>query len=302
MNTVLTHSDGLVSDYRKKDSNGNLVIESSFEGGKLVSSATSRYATYPLRFLFRSQDVLEVSRELDSKKSSNCIWVYVITFGGGFVCGDQVCFQVCVKENATCVLSTQASTKVYKSRIKDDTTSAVQEISLDIQENSFVCCLPDPVQCFRDARYKQVQNINMAHSANLIFVDWVTAGRLNRERWDFISFQSATTVRRDKKVVCFENVFLESRYGLSLRKQMGAINCVASVIAIGPDILELMKKEDTCRKFQDFEGVMATIGKINDGTGFVIRLAATTTEAIQLCLKENLAFLASRIGTIPYEH
>lgn len=41
-----------------------------------------------------------------------CQWLYIITFGGGLVEGDNVAVDVKVGENCTVVVTTQASTKV----------------------------------------------------------------------------------------------------------------------------------------------------------------------------------------------
>ena len=42
----------------------------------------------------------------------SCQWLYIITFGGGLVEGDNVCVDVKVGELSTVVVTTQASTKV----------------------------------------------------------------------------------------------------------------------------------------------------------------------------------------------
>lgn len=43
----------------------------------------------------------------------SCQWLYIITFGGGLVEGDNVAVDIKVGENCTVVATTQASTKVY---------------------------------------------------------------------------------------------------------------------------------------------------------------------------------------------
>ena len=43
---------------------------------------------------------------------SSCQWLYIITFGGGLVEGDNVAVDIKVGENCTAVATTQASTKV----------------------------------------------------------------------------------------------------------------------------------------------------------------------------------------------
>lgn len=48
----------------------------------------------------------------------SCQWLYIITFGGGLVEGDNVCVDVKVGELSTVVVTTQASTKVGYTVIK----------------------------------------------------------------------------------------------------------------------------------------------------------------------------------------
>ena len=49
---------------------------------------------------------------------SSCQWLYIITFGGGLVEGDNVSVDVKVGEHCTVVVTTQASTKVCNFIIK----------------------------------------------------------------------------------------------------------------------------------------------------------------------------------------
>jgi len=46
----------------------------------------------------------------------SCQWLYIITFGGGLVEGDNVAVDVKVEEQCTVVVTTQASTKVTETK------------------------------------------------------------------------------------------------------------------------------------------------------------------------------------------
>src|SRR4051812_41663350 len=52
---------------------------------------------------------------LTLQHASGSCWVYAATLGGGFVGGDAIAMTIEVNEDAIALLTTQASTKVYRS-------------------------------------------------------------------------------------------------------------------------------------------------------------------------------------------
>ncbi|XP_020551666.1 urease accessory protein D isoform X3 [Sesamum indicum] len=83
------------------------------ERGKLVvervegrSTLTRCFSKYPFKFI--------VPNKAGSSKA-DAVWIYTITYGGGVVSGDSMACDVTVGDGATAVLTTQSSTKVYKS-------------------------------------------------------------------------------------------------------------------------------------------------------------------------------------------
>ena len=70
--------------------------------------------------LFSSQLFLNICLQLKllvpgfASSVPTCQWLYVITFGGGLVKGDDVSLDVKVGEHCTVVVTTQASTKVIE--------------------------------------------------------------------------------------------------------------------------------------------------------------------------------------------
>lgn len=68
------------------------------------------YQSQLLSSLFLSQLKLLVPGLASSVPT--CQWLYIITFGGGLVEGDNVAVDVKVGEHCTVVVTTQASTKV----------------------------------------------------------------------------------------------------------------------------------------------------------------------------------------------
>ncbi|GER45367.1 urease accessory protein ureD [Striga asiatica] len=82
---------------------GKLVVEKVF--GK--STLTRCFSKYPLKFISPNK--------VGPSQITDAVWIYTITYGGGIVSGDSIAFEVTVGDGCTAVLTTQSSTKVYKS-------------------------------------------------------------------------------------------------------------------------------------------------------------------------------------------
>src|SRR6185436_20614305 len=66
-------------------------------------------------------------------------WVYAATLGGGLVGGDRIRMTIDVGADARALLTTQASTKVYRSL-----RPASQHISARIADDALLAVVPDP--------------------------------------------------------------------------------------------------------------------------------------------------------------
>ena len=116
---------------------------------------------------------------LNPRNAGPSAWVYLATYGGGLLGGDAVSIDVSVGPGAHALVSTQASTKVYRSE-----RGASQRLHAQADDGSLLVLLPDPVTCFAGSRYTQEQHVRMHAGASLVLVDWLTAGRVGSgERW-----------------------------------------------------------------------------------------------------------------------
>lgn len=83
-------------------SDGKVVVEKVGE----KSSVTRCFSKYPLKFI--------IPRKVGPSKT-DAVWIYSLTYGGGVVSGDSISCEFTIGDACTTVLTTQASTKVYKS-------------------------------------------------------------------------------------------------------------------------------------------------------------------------------------------
>src|SRR5262249_30178790 len=144
---------------------------------------------------------------------------------GGLVDGDRLVLDLDVGEDATAFVSTQASTKVYRSRRG---TSA--RMHATVAEGGLLVSVPDPVVCFADSRFEQQQTFDLAGDAGLVAVDWVSTGRRESgERCSFAHYCSRLAVRIDRRLVMYDAIALRQEDG-DLAIRLGRFDVLATAV------------------------------------------------------------------------
>ena len=119
--------------------------------------------------------------------------VVLSSYGGGLVAGDIIRLRVAVQAGAQLVLSTQASTRIFRSI---DGAVAEQHTVGAVGENALAVVFPDPVVPQAASRYRQSQEWHLQPTALLLLIDWFHSGRMDQgERFAFTSFHSELRVR-----------------------------------------------------------------------------------------------------------
>lgn len=142
----------------------------------------------------------------DKDKTPAC---FIVGLGGGYVEGEKYKYSIDIKKGAAAVLTTQASTKVYKC-VHDITT--MQETSIHLGEGSILEYVTDSVILYKDAIYKQINDIHMDKGATLIYSDGITSGW--SPEGDVFSYKSAilkTNVYVDGRHVLLDNLYVNPR-------------------------------------------------------------------------------------------
>ena len=236
-------------------------------------------------------------RLLHPKNSGSAAWVYAATYGGGLVGGDTISLDARVGAGAAAMISTQASTKVYRSE-----RAAGQCLRAHAENDSLLVLLPDPVTPFAESSYSQEQHIDLADGASLVAVDWMTAGRISfGERWRFTSYESRTWIRRNSRVILHDAMLLSPDDG-DLAARMGRFNCFAWAVAIGPAV-----RASAARLAGSLGGtavprrseVLLSVAPLDD-EGVLLRVAGTSAQQVGGVLKQHLNFVPSLIGDDPW--
>ena len=160
-------------------------------------------------------------------------WVYAATLGGGLVGGDDIQIRADVTAGARALLTTQASTKVYRSLRRSR-----QTLTANVDADALLAVVPDPIVCFANADFVQTQRYDLHADASLVMVDWMTSGRhAVGERWAFSRYESRFDIRRGSHRVFLDGLVLEPDVD-AVVERMGRFDVLLTAIITGPLVRE----------------------------------------------------------------
>ena len=233
-------------------------------------------------------------------RRSEAAWVYATTFGGGLVAGDSIDLDIEIADETSCVLTTQASTKVFKS---PHGKLAQQFTRATVGNEALLVIAPDPISCFADARYRQQQQLHVASGGNLVLVDWLTSGRRARDEcWAFSHYFSQIEIHVDDHCVFLDSVRLDPTNGNLISPfRLGHFHCMALLVIIGPlydSQNTAILKEIAELPIDPQSSLIQSASEIPHG--MVSRIMGTDTEQVARLLQRRLEFLAQRLGAEPW--
>lgn len=238
-----------------------------------------------------------------TNRGRSACWVYAATLGGGLVGGDEIALSAEVTSGARALLTTQASTKVYRSlRRSRQTVDAV------VGDGALLAVVPDPIVCYAHADFAQTQRYDLHSRANLVLVDWMTSGRHHcGEQWAFSRYQSRITITRDGRPVFVDAIVLQP--GLdSISARMWRHHVLLTLVITGEIVggsavalLRLISEQPIARGNADEPGAgpLLAASPLRQG-GVVVRMAGASVEQVGRTLREQLAFLYPLIGDDPW--
>jgi len=214
------------------------------------------------------------------------------------------------------------------------TTTTTQCLDVSIAAGGALFLLPDPVTCFRDAAYRQVQTFRLAHGASAVLLDWYTSGRRARgEEWAFAKYYSSNEVfvgdvRTARDVVLLDGgtaAAVASSGGggggggegegartpllprRTLADRMGPYACYATVLLYGPvvqglvrELEERMQKISVFRVREPLDVLWSLSGVHGEPSGRIVRVAGKETETVKMWLADALRALVDVIGEEVY--
>lgn len=239
-------------------------------------------------------------RLLTPRNHGSAAWIYAATYGGGLVGGDAVSLDLSVGPGATAMLSTQASTKVYRSPRGTSHT-----LTATVSSGALLALLPDPVVCFASSTYRQQQRVRLEGDAALVLMDCVSSGRHARgERWCFDRYASRLEVYLDGRLVVLDSIALDPEDG-DLPTRLGRFNAIAFIAIAGAGVATCASHAlaavgaMTVEKRSDLVIGGSPIGP-EGRDGCIVRLAGVRFEDVAAAARGLLQFLPSRLGDDPW--
>lgn len=187
--------------------------------------------------------------------------IVLSSYGGGLVAGDVIRLRIVGGTGARLILTTQASTRVFRSI---DGAVAEQHTVGELAENALAVIFPDPVVPQAESRYRQTQAWHLHPTALLLLVDWFHSGRMDQgERFAFTSLHSELRVRVAGRLVVLDRFGFEPAEDIAASPaNFAGYQTFFSVFLVG-------SPADT--RFQALAAMLAR-QKMPDGTGPHFRL------------------------------
>jgi urease accessory protein len=195
------------------------------------------------------------------------------------------------------LLSTQASTKVYRSA-----RGTESRLQAHVACGGVLVLIPDPVVCFSGARYRQSQAVRLDDGAGLVLVDWVTSGRrASGERWQFEEYVAHTAVTVGGRRALHDTVSLRAAHG-DLRARMGRFDVLALVVlagtpfeAVARGIRERVGQGRLARRAD----LLLSAASLRTG-GCALRMAGRSAEQVGQAIEGLLDFVPPLLGDNPW--
>lgn len=190
------------------------------------------------------QGALRVSQPIYLDNSRQPCY-YLVNLGGGYVDGDRYRTEINLSEQAHLLLTTQSSTKIYKTFKRP----VVHETEISLAPGSYLEYLPDPIIAYEFARFKQDTVIHLQRGATLVYAEivtpgWSPDGRLFSYDW----VQLRTRIYQDDELVLFDHVRLcPAEQAVDEIGMLEGYTHVGSMVLIGDgatsEFLELLFEE-----------------------------------------------------------
>ena len=248
-------------------------------------------------------------RLLQPRNHGRAAWVFTSSYGGGLVSGDTIDLRVKVEPGAAGLLSTQASTKVYRSKgakiPHGPASGCAQHLHAEVAEGALLVLAPDPVVCFAQARFAQKQRIELAAQGSLVLIDAVTSGRHGSgERWAFCSYESLIEIYCAGTKRVHESLRLATTDG-SIAARMGRMNVLVFLALLGPQVRGMLPalRADLAGLQSERRGeLLATCSALGSAAppgeldGLIVRIGASSVERATNFLRQRLRILPELLG------
>ena len=208
--------------------------------------------------------------------------IYISSYGGGLLAGDETRIHLHAEPGTRSVLTTQASTKIYKN---PRGLPCGQTLDARIDADAIFVLAPEPISCFANSHYDQVQRFDVAEGGNLVIVDWMTSGRYEvGERFQFNHYYSRQSIHEDGRHILEDATRLDNADGpLDGPFRMGRFNCLATMIILGPrfrEVIDQLLERERRENLNPGGAILAVAQPLSQGV--LIRILSESTQDAKL--------------------
>ena len=207
---------------------------------------------------------------------------YLVQLGGGYIEGERYKNIFKIKDDVHAIITTQASTKVFKCEHNE---KVLQETIIELGKNSILEYVADSVILYKNAIYKQVNNIYLDESSTLIYSDGITSGwSPEGERFSYNNVQLGSNVYINNRLVLLDNLIVRPR-----ENDVSKLGFFEEYSNFGT--LLIINKNITSKVIEDLR---KEVEKMNlpidfgiselEVNGFVLRVLGNLTQNIELAI------------------
>ncbi len=207
---------------------------------------------------------------------------YLLQLGGGYIEGEKYKNIFKLNDGARAIITTQASTKVYKC---ENDEKVQQETIIELGKDSVLEYITDTVILYKDAIYKQTNDIYLDESSTLIYSDGITSGwSPDGEKFQYKNVQLKSNVYVNNKMVLLDNLIINPR-----KNDVSKLGFFEGYENFGT--LLIINKNITSN---DIEELRMEVEKLNlpiyfgiselEVNGFVLRALGNLTQHIELAI------------------
>lgn len=229
-------------------------------------------------------------RLLCPRRPGRAAWVVAGNLGGGLVDGDDLALEVTIERGATCVVTTQAATKVYRGQTR-------QRFTVRVAGDAAAIVAPDPVVPFRGARFAQTTAIELAAGASLVLVDTITAGRVaHGERWAAAEIDSALDIAVAGAPRLIDRIVLDGAAAARMRR----FDALATCVLLGPRVTHAAARQLAALARPAPRAPVVIAGSpLADGA--VVRVAGERVDLVTAAVRAVVGEACSALGAIPWQ-
>lgn len=230
------------------------------------------------------EGALKLTRPVYLEENSPSL--YLIHVGGGYVDGDTYITSLAVEDGAELAVTTQSSTKVYRTPKKP----VYQRMDVRLGKGSVLEFIPDPLIAYEGARFIQETSVQLEEESCLFFSDIITPGWAEDGsffQYDWI--RSKLKVFNGEKLLIFDHLMLEPDDEMAGMMQMDHYTHVGTF---------LIFHQKASKEFLDtlyetladkFEEVRFGLSALPEG-GLMVRILASNTGTIEKLIEHAHAF------------